>query len=463
MDEKKYLAAQLDYWKRRMNLARAFSGGIVGAAAGGLAGILCEAAALFFPFYEAHAAAILCFAAGALAGCGYAWRRRAGRMEAARRIDSFGLQERMLTACEQLEEEGDFARLQREDALLHYREKRGEIRVPLRPQNRCLLAFGLAAATALGLAFMPSPARERAALLHEVRKEAEEEQERLEELLEELRGVEETLDAQQKEQIAKLLEALARSREELLAADSRESLSAAKQRLVYKYGETAQALGDMAFSPEDAGGEGIAAAQRLAEEAAAAGGRPTVSAGTAKTGSADVTGKDGGTGTESGGAGDGGGNGDTKGAGEGEQEGSGDADGSGHGEGGGSGGGSGDGDGSGTGSGDGAGNGAGGGNGTGNGAGSGFGRGTGSSTASHDYVSVPNAVGDDATLNGEKNGDADSEYYRSQNGPAWEGEHVDYNSVIGEYAERAYEGITGGRYPNGMEPVIRDYFESLNQ
>ncbi len=40
---------------------------------------------------------------------------------------------------------------------------------------------------------------------------------------------------------------------------------------------------------------------------------------------------------------------------------------------------------------------------------------------------------------------------------------MDYNSVIGEYTDNAYEGIARGRYPSGMESVIRDYFENLNK
>ncbi|MCI8530782.1 MAG: pectinesterase, partial [Lachnospiraceae bacterium] len=158
---------------------------------------------------------------------------------------------------------------------------------------------------------------------------------------------------------------------------------------------------------------------------------------------------------------DGNGNGSGSGDGDGNGSGSGDGDGSGSG--------SGDGDGNGSGSGDGDGNGSGSGDGDGSGSGSGdsdgsgSGRGTGSGTKVHDYVSVPNAIGDDDALTGNKNGDQESDYYRQQNGLAWEGEHVDYNSVIGQYTDNAYEGITNNRYPSGMESVIRDYFENLNK
>ena len=42
------------------------------------------------------------------------------------------------------------------------------------------------------------------------------------------------------------------------------------------------------------------------------------------------------------------------------------------------------------------------------------------------------------------------------------GEHVDLDSVVGDYTKEAYEGIANGKYPAGMEDVIRNYFENLN-
>ena len=44
----------------------------------------------------------------------------------------------------------------------------------------------------------------------------------------------------------------------------------------------------------------------------------------------------------------------------------------------------------------------------------------------------------------------------------WKGEHVDLDSVVGDYTKEAYEGIANGKYPAGMEDVIRNYFENLN-
>ncbi|MBP3296908.1 MAG: hypothetical protein J6M27_10035 [Lachnospiraceae bacterium] len=80
----------------------------------------------------------------------------------------------------------------------------------------------------------------------------------------------------------------------------------------------------------------------------------------------------------------------------------------------------------------------------------------------HDYVSLPNADGDDGDLYGNRMSGDDTGYARYENGVGWAGNHVDYNNVMGEYSERAYQGIESGRYPSGMEDVIKEYFTSFN-
>lgn len=449
-----------------MNLAKLLDYGILFAAMGGVLGIGCELVSLARPFYHAHLAAGLCFAAGFLAGVGYAVYRRADMRQAAGRLDGFGLKERMLTAYEWMdrtdeEAENAFVRLQRQDAYDCYRQNREKIRIPIFPERRHILALLLSAAVVIGLGLVPSPVRERAELLHQVQEQAREEQEQLEELLEALEGVDmDSLTEEQRQELQELTETLQRSGEELAGADSWESLASAMERLDYKYEQAGQSLEQLAGQLEDPSGAGIAAAEAMAKAAANQDGPQTASAGTPSAGNGNA-----GDGQEPADSGTGNGTGGDDGSGNGNNSGE-----NGNAQGGnnsGAGNGSGEGDGSGSGSGSGEGNSSGGdgqGDGSGSGTGgTGAGRGTGSSNAAHDYVSIPNAVADDPSLTGEKNGDQDSEYYRQQNGLAWEGEHVDYNTVIGAYTDDAYEGLTNGRYPSGMESVIRDYFEKLNQ
>jgi hypothetical protein len=133
--------------------------------------------------------------------------------------------------------------------------------------------------------------------------------------------------------------------------------------------------------------------------------------------------------------------------------------GSGSGEGNGSGGSEGNGNGSGNGESDGSagGDSSGGGSGQGGSGQSDFGSGTGQ----HDYVSIPKKTGDDENLTGKNQGEGDSDIYRQQNGLSWEGEHVDGQAVIKEYAQKAYDGISRGEYPEGMEDVIKQYFNGF--
>ncbi len=454
MDVKKYLTSQIKKCKNRMNLARLIDCGIVFAAAGGVPGMACELASLAWPFYYAHQAAGLCFGLGLLAGICHALCRRTDMEQAARRLDSFGLKERMVTAYELMDrgrETGDtLAEMQRQDAFEHYNQIRDQIKIPLVPDKRHVLALVLSAAMVAGLALVPSPVREQALLRHQVQEEAAEELEKLGELVEALEGVDmESLTEEQKMRMQELLEALQRSREELAQADTWESLGLSRERLDYKYQQAGQSLAQLASQMENPGAAGIASAQALAQAAGQKGDWGNM------TQAAVSPGQSGSPGTDSGSYGTSNGSGSGNGS-----EGSGNGSG---GQGAGDGKGSGDGQGNGgNGSGEGSGNGQGSG-GSGSGEGSGSGRGVGSSNATHDYVSVPNDIADDPSLTGEKNGDQNSDYFRQQNGLAWEGEHVDYNSVISQYTSRAIEGITRGKYPSGMEEVIREYFEKLSK
>ena len=441
MDIRKYLTVQIKKCRNRMNLARLIDCAIVFAAAGGVLGTACELVSLVWPFYHVHLAAGLCFGLGLLAGAGCALHRRADMEQAARRLDSFGLKERIVTAYELMDkgvETGDaLAEMQRQDALVHYNQARDRIKIPLRPDKRHVLALVLSVIMVAGLSLVPSPVRDQAQLRHQVQEAAKEELQQLEALADALDRVDmESLTEEQKLRMQELQEAMRRSWEELTHSDTWESLALAQERLEYKYQQAGQSLAQLASQMQDPGAAGIASAQALAQAAGQNGGGNNLAQAAISSGQS-------GNGSNSG-NGDGNGSNNGNGAGNGSNNGNGDGNGSNSGNG------------------DGAGSGNGNGDGAGQGNGSG-GRGTGSSNAPHDYVSIPNDIGDDPSLTGEKNGDQNSGYFRQQNGLAWEGEHVDYNSVISQYTNRAFEGITRGKYPSGMESVIRDYFENLNQ
>jgi hypothetical protein len=371
---------------------------------------------------------------------------------AARRIDSFGLKERILTAWEQRDQDNSLALMQRLDAVSHLQAQKENIRISLRPQSRHLLAFCLSMLCLVVLAAVPSDVRTLAKEQHILKQEAKEKEKELSELIREMEKIDtDSLTDEQQNQLQELLDSMQLSAEELSNISSGEALAAAQQKLDYKYQQAASELSNLANQVTDPQQAGIASAQAMAQ--AAAGSNTQTASATGATAAASDS--------QSGNAnGDGDGSGDANGDGSG--DGSGNSDGNSSGNGSGSGDGSGDGDGNGDGNGSGNGSGSGTGTGSGNGNGSGgSGRGTGSGSQQHDYVSVPNQLGDDENLTGNKTGSDNSDYYRAQNGLAWEGDHVSLDSVIGQYTQDAYDGIAGGKYPSGMEDVIKDYFKNL--
>ena len=456
MDERNYLLQAIRRSRRKLNMAKTLDTCTCFLACAGVAAIVLEAASIWIPFYYVHLCAGIALLVAFLAGLVYSIVKRVGMHEAARRIDTFGLQERVQTAYEQMEDESTFACMQRRDAAEKLRVKceRKEIRIGWIPDKRHLIAAALSLALVCGLAFIPSQARETASQRHAIHQEAKEKQKELSELADALEQMDtSTLTDEQKAKLSELQEALNRSMQELVRADSREALDAAKNKLGFKLEQTSQSLANLASQMSKE--QQAAIAQALAKAAADAAGKSSGSNGTQ---SASNGGSNGTPGTGDGSSGDG--NNGSNGNGSNGNNANGDGNGS-DGDNNGNGSGNGSGDGS---NGDGSnGNGSGNGNGNGNGSGNGSGRGTGQGGGTHDYVSVPNAVGNDENLTGNKTGDENGDSYRAQNGLVWEGDHVSLDSVIGDYTKDAYEGISSGRYPSGMEDVIKDYFKNLSE
>lgn len=460
MDERNYLLQEIRRSRRKLNIAKTLDTCTCFLACADVAATVLEAVSIWVPFYYVHWCAGIVLLAAVAAGLVYSVVKRAGLHEAARKMDTFGLQERVQTAYEQMEDESAFACMQRQDAAKRLREKskKKEIRIRLLPDKRHLTAAALSLVLACGLAFLPSQARETASQRHAIHQEAKEKQKELSELADALEKMDtSTLTEEQKAKLSELQEALNRSMQELARADSREALDAAESKLGFKLEQTSQSLANLASQMSKEQQAAIAQAQALAKAAADAEGKSSGSNGTQ---SASNGGSNGTPSAGNGSSGDGNNGNNSNGTGSNGNNGSGDGN-SPDGDNNGNGSGNGSGDGS---NGDGSnGNGSGNGNGNGNGSGNGSGRGTGQGGGTHDYVSVPNAVGNDENLTGNKNGGENGESYRAQNGLVWEGNHVSLDSVISDYTKDAYEGIEAGRYPSGMEDVIKDYFKNLSE
>lgn len=425
MERKEFLKT-IQTCRRRMNIAGFLDRSVLALGIGAGVGILFQAAALLVPLYYVNIYIGLSLLLAEISVLAVMLMRQTTMEQAAIRMDSFGFEERIVTAYENLDKEGTLIGLQREDAMKALRAHKERIRISVWPSWKkvlwCLFLFVLL----FGLSWIPSGTKDRARELHGLKEEVKEKEDEIEEVLEALEQLkQEELTREQLEALDEMAESLESSLSEYRQAVSREMLEAASLKLDYKYeamdGQLSEIIQDIqngasvSLATEDAL-KAMEEKMRLSQEDGAKQGQ------------------------DSGGQGNQGGDGSPgDGSGQGGQEGNGSPD-----------------------NGNGQGDQSGDGNGQDGEGGMGNGAGTGSSSALHDYVSVPNAVADSGNLTGNATGHDTSEYFRAQNGLSWEGEHISYDAVIGSYEQNAYEGISAGRYPSGMEEIIKEYFASFN-
>ncbi len=471
MDERKELLQAIRRSRRKLNIAKSIDTCVFCLAYAGVAAIVLEAVSLWIPFYYVHLCVGSVIGIALIVGIIYAVIKRTSMREAAQQIDTFGLKERVQTAYEQMADESPLAGMQRHDAAEQLQKKLDakQIRIRLLPSRRHLAAAFLSLAVAAALAFVPSQARELANTRHAIHQEAKEKQKELSELADAIEKMDTSeLTDEQKTRLAELKEALDRSMQELARADSKEALDAAQSKLGFKYEQTSQSLMELADALSKDGKAAVEQIAEMARAAAEANGQSSAQgnsqSGTQSASNGSASGTPGTSNGNSGNTGDGSdengqnsgnssnGNGSNGNGSNGNSSNGNSSNGNGS-------------NGSNSGNGDGSGNGSGTGNGSGsgNGNGSGSGRGTGSGGGRHDYVSVPNATGNDDNLTGNKTGNENGDSYRAQNGMVWEGDHVSLDSVISDYTKDAYEGLSSGKYPSGMEDVIKDYFKNLSE
>ena len=466
MDHKKFLYNFINEFKKKMNISLLLEWCFTAAGLGAAVALFAEITALIVPFYYANHIAASCVVTGVICGAIITFVKRHSMVEAALAIDRFGFEERVITAYEHLEEDGWILELQRNNAAFLLEQNKQMVRQKIWPPFKKILPTVLLCLMVVLIALIPSAQKETAKELHELAEQAQEKQEEIKEALEALEEIDTTgMTEEEIAQIEEMKESLEASMAEMSEIASErfsgsrevtatsEALARANERLDYKYENISEQLNQM--YQRTASTEGMQASAESLQNAAQQFGDNSQNGDGGQNGNNGQNSNNGQNGN-----GNGNSQGDNGDNGNGDGNGRGDGDGSGDGNGNGDGNGSGDGDGNGNGNGDGQnGNGGQGSNGSGTG---GDGRGEGSSNAEHDYVSISNDIGNDGTLHGNTTGSETSEFYREQNGLAWEGEHVSYESVIGEYTNRAYEGLEQGRYPSGMTDVIRDYFRSMN-
>ncbi len=406
MDKKEFLKA-VQACRRKMNIASFMEKTVSALSIGAAAGILFQAAAFFVPLYYAGLYAGLALFFAFLTAALISVVKRISMEQAALRMDSFGFEERIVTAHENLMKDGTLIALQRADAMRQLKAHGDRIKVPLFPAGKRLIVLVGLAVVLTGLAILPSKTKEYAKELHSLREEIKEKEDEVEEVVDALEQLaQEELTPEQQAEIQDMIESLQNSLSAYHQASSEEMAQAASEKLNYKYENIHTQLSAMAQSMQNSAsvsGATVESMEAMAQKLREMSGQELAAGNGSGKGQNGQNGKSG-SGGESDGQGDGNGNGDGKGQ----------------------------------------------------------GRGTGSSSNQHDYVSIPNAIADNGNLTGNAVDHDASAYFYAQNGLSWEGTHMSHEAVIGSYEQNAYEGIAAGKYPSGMEDIIKEYFSNFN-
>ena len=435
MEQREFVKA-IRNCRRRLNLAGFLRKLVTALTIGAAAGILFQAASFVIPLYYAGSYAVLALVLALIAAAVTAYVKRTGMEQAALVMDSFGFDERIVTAYGNLDKEGAFVALQRADAMGQLQAHRDKIRITLlSPWKRTGVSAGLLAVL-LVLALVPSEMKERAEELHRVREDAKEKVQEIEEVVEALEQLDqaEELTPEQQALLQEMIESLQASQEEYRQLSSDEMMRAAAEKLEYRYENMGSQLAGLAQSLQNGAAVSSVTAesmQALAEKMQEMGSAQLAKGNAGQSGNGGQNGQGGQSGQDgSSGSGQNGSGGQPAQSGQ-------------NGDGGQSGqnGSSGQGDGSGQ---------------------NGSGRGTGTASTPHDYVSIPNDIADSGNLTGNAVDHDASEYFHAQNGLSWEGTHMSHEAVIGHYEQNAYEGIAAGKYPSGMEEVIKEYFSNFD-
>lgn len=121
MEQKEFLKS-IQACRRRMNMADFVTKSVFALSIGAGVGIFIQAVAFLVPLYYANIYTLLALLLAELSVFVVMLIRRTTMEQAALRIDSFGFEERIITAYEHLDKEGALIGFQRADAMKQLKE-----------------------------------------------------------------------------------------------------------------------------------------------------------------------------------------------------------------------------------------------------------------------------------------------------------------------------------------------------
>jgi hypothetical protein len=87
-------------------------------------------------------------------------------------------------------------------------------------------------------------------------------------------------------------------------------------------------------------------------------------------------------------------------------------------------------------------------------------------TGEYEKIFTPKHLGGDGEqteIKGQKTGSNSSEILPSGKAPALAGEYIPYDKIVGDYKEKALENLNKTQIPEGMKEVVKEYFSSLEE
>ncbi|MBR6403918.1 MAG: hypothetical protein IKS48_11090 [Eubacterium sp.] len=449
---------------------------------GSIAALLVMLISLIIPFYAAEYIAVIPLVIAIPVGMIMGIRHRKNDRDAALFIDGFGLDEKIITAYENQDFADRVCQLQRQDAEMSLRSKTTEIKVPMTFPLKKFLVFISMLLLCVVAYLIPTPSKQRAEERHKTKVAAKQAEKEVKEMLDELAKIDKgSLSPEELKELNKMMESLEASRRELKNSKTGKELAKAKEKYNYKLGDTSDRLGNLANGKSESASKQIKSAKEMADNQ-----KKTEQEKMAKNNDQNQNGQNqnnqnqngqngnnqsqngqnqngdnqnqngqngnnqngqnGNNQNQNGQNGDNqnqnsqngnnqnqnsqngnnqnqngqNGNGQNQNGQQGQQNSQ---------------------------------------NGSGQGTGSGQGNSSGETDVSHnhDYVSV------NKNVTGKYGDNSTSQYSREQNGLAWEGEKVPYDTVINEYSKTANEGISKGKYPGNMSDVVKNYFSDLSK
>lgn len=77
-------------------------------------------------------------------------------------------------------------------------------------------------------------------------------------------------------------------------------------------------------------------------------------------------------------------------------------------------------------------------------------------------ITIPDLeMQDNEALDGKMNSNGSS--VTEKGGQAWSGNSVNYEQVIGDYSQNAYNQVESSNYPKGVQDIVKSYFDDLNK